>query len=311
MGRVGALPVTIPGLPADCYWQRGHLTLGLLLRLHDTGVRPALCSQRLYKVARLSYLEAFVFAVRQLNARADLLPNVTLGFLVLDTCAHRVVAVSRALYFVPGGIKGTGGRTDITQGFEGQGYGTHDSEGLFNKAQDHTSQFNGTQDQAAETQYPSGREKGTQDPTERFNGTQDSGENCELGPPDVEVAGVVGPPSSGDAVLVASLLSGFQVPLISPSATSDDLSDKARFEYFLRVVPPDSHQVAAMLDLLLHYGWTYVSLLYSQVGRVHVHTVMILSRAKPAVPIVPPYLRALDGGSPMTPVYFKKRPCPL
>ena len=35
----------------------------------------------------------------------------------------------------------------------------------------------------------------------------------------------------------------FQIPQISYASTSIDLSDKSRFEYFSRVVPPDSFQV--------------------------------------------------------------------
>ncbi len=37
-----------------------------------------------------------------------------------------------------------------------------------------------------------------------------------------------------------------------------------RYEYFLRLVPPDKFQAEAIVDLLVHYNWTYVSLLYSE-----------------------------------------------
>lgn len=51
----------------------------------------------------------------------------------------------------------------------------------------------------------------------------------------------------------------FQMPQISYSSTSSELSDKSRFEYFSRVVPPDDLQAEAMVDVVKKLGWTYVS----------------------------------------------------
>lgn len=53
----------------------------------------------------------------------------------------------------------------------------------------------------------------------------------------------------------------FQIPQISYASTSIDLSDKTRFEYFSRVVPPDSFQASAMVDIAAKFGWNYVSTL--------------------------------------------------
>ncbi|WAR26507.1 GRM8-like protein [Mya arenaria] len=51
------------------------------------------------------------------------------------------------------------------------------------------------------------------------------------------------------------------IPQISYASTSIDLSDKSRFEYFSRVVPPDSFQARAMVDIAARFGWNYVSTL--------------------------------------------------
>lgn len=51
----------------------------------------------------------------------------------------------------------------------------------------------------------------------------------------------------------------FQIPQISYASTSTELSDKSRFEYFSRVVPPDNFQAQAMVELLKTLGWGYVS----------------------------------------------------
>ena len=57
------------------------------------------------------------------------------------------------------------------------------------------------------------------------------------------VVSVIGLGSSREAVMSSSLLSLFKIPHIATWATSDELSDKTRFEYFMRVLPPDRFQV--------------------------------------------------------------------
>ncbi len=46
---------------------------------------------------------------------------------------------------------------------------------------------------------------------------------------------------------------------MSYASTSPELSDKSRYDYFLRVVPPDTYQAQAMLDIVTALGWKYVS----------------------------------------------------
>ncbi|XP_068081158.1 metabotropic glutamate receptor 5-like [Anabrus simplex] len=71
--------------------------------------------------------------------------------------------------------------------------------------------------------------------------------------------GVVGPASSSVAIQVQNLLQLFQIPQVGYSTTSKDLSDKSRFNYFLRVVPSDYYQAQVMVDIVRRYNWTYVS----------------------------------------------------
>ena len=49
-----------------------------------------------------------------------------------------------------------------------------------------------------------------------------------------------------------------QIPQISYASTAAELSDKTRYEYFTRVVPPDSYQSSAMAEIVKDLGWTYV-----------------------------------------------------
>lgn len=78
------------------------------------------------------------------------------------------------------------------------------------------------------------------------------------------IAGVIGPGSSSVAIQVQNLLQLFNIPQIAYSATSIDLSDKSLFKYFLRVVPSDTLQARAMLDIVKRYNWTYVSAVHTE-----------------------------------------------
>lgn len=55
------------------------------------------------------------------------------------------------------------------------------------------------------------------------------------------VIGVIGSSRSSQSKAVAQLLSPAQIPLISFFSTSDELSDKTLYPYFLRTVPPDRY----------------------------------------------------------------------
>uniref|UniRef100_A0A0N5AI31 G_PROTEIN_RECEP_F3_4 domain-containing protein n=1 Tax=Syphacia muris TaxID=451379 RepID=A0A0N5AI31_9BILA len=78
-----------------------------------------------------------------------------------------------------------------------------------------------------------------------------------------KVAAVVGGSYSSVTVQIANLLRLFKIAQVSPASTNADLSDKNRFEYFARTVPSDNYQARAMIDIALHFNWSYVSLVYS------------------------------------------------
>lgn len=72
------------------------------------------------------------------------------------------------------------------------------------------------------------------------------------------ISGVVGAASSSVSVAVANLLRLFHIPQISYASTAKFLSDKTRFDYFFRTIPPDLFQARAMVDLIVRFNWTYV-----------------------------------------------------
>lgn len=74
------------------------------------------------------------------------------------------------------------------------------------------------------------------------------------------IAGLVGPYGSRHSLQVAGLLQVVNIPAISPSATSVELSWPF-YKTFLRTVPPDSFQARAMADLIDFFGWEYVAVI--------------------------------------------------
>uniref|UniRef100_A0A671T5Q2 Metabotropic glutamate receptor 8 n=1 Tax=Sinocyclocheilus anshuiensis TaxID=1608454 RepID=A0A671T5Q2_9TELE len=54
------------------------------------------------------------------------------------------------------------------------------------------------------------------------------------------------------------------IPQISYASTAPELSDNTRYDFFSRVVPPDSYQAQAMLDIVTAMGWNYVTTLASE-----------------------------------------------
>ena len=134
--------------------------------------------------------EAMVFAIQRINNDSTLLPNITLGFDIRDTCVNHDVALEHSL--------------DFLNVYAGE------------KAQ---------------------QRKG--------------------------ISGVIGAASSQVSIYVANLLRLFKIPQISYASTARVLSDKTRYEYFLRTVPPDSQQAQAMAQLIHHHEWTYVSMIHT------------------------------------------------
>lgn len=78
------------------------------------------------------------------------------------------------------------------------------------------------------------------------------------------VAGVVGGSYSTVSIQVANLLRLFKIPQISYASTSASLSDKSRYEFFVRTVPPDDLQAKALADIVAKFNWSYVAAVHSE-----------------------------------------------
>lgn len=77
----------------------GHLTLGGLFPVHARGADGTPCGD-LKKENGIQRLEAMMYALDQINQDEQLLPNITLGARVLDTCSRDTYALEQSLTFV-------------------------------------------------------------------------------------------------------------------------------------------------------------------------------------------------------------------
>ena len=200
--------IFVPRLNGLCYYNLGDLNIALLQEISDDRVTGEFCADYLASEWKPQYVESFKFAIEEINRNNQILPNVTLGYVVMDICNRDLVALSRSLSFIMG--------------------------------------------------------KGHQ-PEKSYSRT-DVGKviACDEEIVHFDVVGIVGPDTSREAVMVSSLMSLFEIPVLSTYASSDELTDKRRFEYFMRLVPPDRFQAQAMMEIVEHYNWTYISLLYSE-----------------------------------------------
>ncbi|KAK2582491.1 hypothetical protein KPH14_004793 [Odynerus spinipes] len=171
-------------------------------------------------------LEAMLYALDEINANFELLPNTTLGGLILDSCSSETYALDQSMEFM-------------------RSYMNKASSLILHLPSRDISEY-----------------------------------KCEDNKPPIymphkPVTGVIGASFSVVSIMVANILRLFkdgkakahgdsfggllQIPQVSYASTSTELSDKSRFEYFSRVVPPDSFQAQAMVEVIHRLGWKYVS----------------------------------------------------
>uniref|UniRef100_A0A8P4G4W5 Glutamate receptor, metabotropic 8a n=1 Tax=Dicentrarchus labrax TaxID=13489 RepID=A0A8P4G4W5_DICLA len=181
----------------------GDIILGGLFPVHSRGDRGTPCGE-LKKEKGIHRLEAMMFAIDLINKDPELLPNITLGARILDTCSRDTYALEQSLTFVQALIERDGSDVRCANG----------DPPIFTK-------------------------------------------------PD-KIIGVIGAAASSVSIMVANILRLFKIPQISYASTAPELSDNTRYDFFSRVVPPDSYQAQAMMDIVTAMEWNYVSTLASE-----------------------------------------------
>ncbi|XP_075869640.1 metabotropic glutamate receptor 1-like isoform X2 [Nelusetta ayraudi] len=191
----------------------GDVIIGALFSVHHQPSAEKVAERKCGDVREqygIQRVEAMFHTLDRINADPHLLPNMSLGCEVRDSCWHSSVALEQSIEFIRDSL------ISIRDDKDGSKWC-----------------IDGT---------PSHQPPPSKKP----------------------IAGVIGPGSSSVAIQVQNLLQLFNIPQIAYSATSIDLSDKTLFKYFLRVVPSDTLQARAMLDIVKRYNWTYVSAVHTE-----------------------------------------------
>lgn len=191
----------------------GDVIIGALFSVHHQPPAEKVPERKCGEIREqygIQRVEAMFHTLDKINADPVLLPNITLGSEIRDSCWHSSVALEQSIEFIRDSL------ISIRDEKDGLNRCLPDGQSL-----------------------PPGRTK-------------------------KPIAGVIGPGSSSVAIQVQNLLQLFDIPQIAYSATSIDLSDKTLYKYFLRVVPSDTLQARAMLDIVKRYNWTYVSAVHTE-----------------------------------------------
>ena len=78
------------------------------------------------------------------------------------------------------------------------------------------------------------------------------------------VSAIIGAACSGASVIAAQVAAGSRVPMVSPTATSSQLSDGKAYPYYLRAMPTDAFASVVMVDVLRTlFNYTGVALVHS------------------------------------------------
>ncbi|XP_029585332.1 metabotropic glutamate receptor 1b isoform X4 [Salmo trutta] len=195
----------------------GDIIIGALFSVHHQPSTEQVAERKCGEVREqygIQRVEAMFHTLDRINSNPNLLPNITLGCEIRDSCWHSSVALEQSIEFI--------------------------RDSLISIRDDDNK--DGTSRQWCIEGMPASQPPATKRP----------------------IAGVIGPGSSSVAIQVQNLLQLFNIPQIAYSATSIDLSDKTLFKYFLRVVPSDTLQARAILDIVKRYNWTYVSAVHTE-----------------------------------------------
>ncbi|RLV63995.1 hypothetical protein DV515_00017706, partial [Chloebia gouldiae] len=262
----------------------GDLTLGGLFPVHARGPAGVPCGP-VKKEKGIHRLEAMLYALDRVNGDPRVLPNLTLGARILDTCSRDTYALEQALSFVRSLLPPEGGEGSCPDGSAPRRPPPERLVGVIGASASSVSIMVANVLRLFAVRW---------------------GELGALG----TCRGSSGASAISVAIVVASVQGLFvitadpsyinsstltppwpfspisrwphdapkppsvplsltrpqcpQIPQISYASTAPELSDPGRYEFFSRVVPPDSYQAQAMVAVVRALGWSYVSTLASE-----------------------------------------------
>ncbi|XP_078524820.1 extracellular calcium-sensing receptor-like [Lissotriton helveticus] len=182
------------------YVRDGNILIGGTFPVHDARKyqtitfreKPAQITCRTFVSENFQWMQAMVFTIEEINRNPNLLPNITMGFWIHDSCMVIQRSLEGTLWMLTG----------------------------------------------------------QEEPIPNYD--------CWKNRPPVAI---VGDATSTRSIPMARILSLYNHPQISYSASSPLLSDRNQFLSFFRTVPSDDFQSRGLAQLLLHFEWTWVGLL--------------------------------------------------
>ncbi|RXN33010.1 extracellular calcium-sensing receptor-like protein [Labeo rohita] len=129
-----------------------------------------------------------IFAIEEINRSGSLLPNVSIGYRIYDTCGSRLSTMSATI-----GV------------MNGQDFGP--------------------------------------------------GDTCNGQPP---LHAIIGESESSATVILSRTTGPFKIPVLSPSATCECLSNRKDYPSFFRTIASDYHQSRALAYIVKYFGWSWV-----------------------------------------------------
>nr|XP_009291958.1 extracellular calcium-sensing receptor-like isoform X2 [Danio rerio] len=174
----------------------GDITIGALFVIHSEVSLPSFaftqkpnllsCSSLNIKDFRLA--QTMIFAIEEINKNTNLLPNISVGYQIYDTCGSRFHSMSATMALMNG---------------------PKNSEGYTCNEQS-------------------------------------------------SVHAIVGETESSNTIILSRTTGPFKIPVISPTATCECLSNRKEFPSFFRTIASDYHQSRALAYIVKHFGWTWV-----------------------------------------------------
>ncbi|XP_029571668.1 metabotropic glutamate receptor 5-like, partial [Salmo trutta] len=205
----------------------GDIIIGALFSVHHQPTADKVHERKCGSVREqygIQRVEAMLHTLDRINADPHILPNISLGCEIRDSCWHSAVALEQSIEFIRDSLVSSDEAEVGGGSVWGGGGGGADGRGGPRCADPAATPMRGKK----------------------------------------PIVGLIGPGSSSVAIQVQNLLQLFNIPQIAYSATSMDLSDKSLYKYFMRVVPSDAQQARAMVDIVKRYNWSYVSAIHTE-----------------------------------------------
>ncbi|GFQ72158.1 metabotropic glutamate receptor 3 [Trichonephila clavata] len=176
---------------------KDHLYLATSVDIHDSSSNPLTCGATV-TTSGLQTLEAFLWALDQINSNPQILPGVNLGAIIFDTC--------------------------------------------------------------------SSKEKAARDVANFFSSSLSSTAPMHKLPSVNQILGLVATQTDNVIQPIIDVAMPFKMMTLAPRVTSTNFNDAGKYPSLLRPSLPNDVRAGALVDLLKHFKWDYVSVLYSDVA---------------------------------------------